>query len=379
MPTAYTVDIDTPQPYKVHIGTFLLEETGSITREVCASAKRALIITDSNVGPLYAAPVQESLAQEGFSVAVATFEAGEAHKHLNTYAELLERCAAEQLDRNDVIIALGGGVTGDMAGFTAATYMRGIDFIQIPTSLLAMVDSSVGGKTAVDLSAGKNLVGAFWQPKAVIVDVGCLGTLSDEQFADGCGEVVKHAVIADAELFQALEETPLTSELLKQDLGRVAYLIARNIDIKRAVVVADERETGVRKLLNFGHSIGHGVESAEDFRLGHGACVAIGMVAIASAGVTAGVCDEDLPERLAALLRAHGLPLEFSASPELIYEEALHDKKRSGDSIDLIIPREIGAVSRAATPLDEFRRILEVGLACTKALANPKAAQEDAC
>ncbi len=378
MATAYTLDIDTPQPYQVHIGTFLLEQAGAITRNVCPRAVRALIITDSNVGPLYAAPVQASLIEAGLSASVATFEAGETHKRIETFSMLLERCAEEELTRSDVIVALGGGVTGDMAGFVAATYMRGIDFIQIPTSLLAMVDSSVGGKTAIDLSAGKNLAGAFWQPKAVLADVGCLGTLSDEQFADGCGEVVKHAVIADADLFSELERTPLTPALLKEDLSRVAFLIARNIDIKRAVVVADEREANMRKLLNFGHSIGHGVEAAEDFRLGHGTCVGIGMVAIASASVTAELCPEDVPERIAKLLMAHGLSLDFSASPETIYNEALHDKKRAGATIDLVIPRGIGAASISSTPLDEFRRILEVGLACAQALANP-ASEEDAC
>lgn len=378
MATAYTLDIDTPQPYQVHIGTFLLEQAGAITRNVCPRAERALIITDSNVGPLYAAPVQASLIEAGLSASVATFEAGETHKRIETFSMLLERCAEEELTRSDVIVALGGGVTGDMAGFVAATYMRGIDFIQIPTSLLAMVDSSVGGKTAIDLSAGKNLAGAFWQPKAVLADVGCLGTLSDEQFADGCGEVVKHAVIADADLFSELERTPLTPALLKEDLSRVAFLIARNIDIKRAVVVADEREANMRKLLNFGHSIGHGVEAAEDFRLGHGTCVGIGMVAIASASVTAELCPEDVPERIAKLLMAHGLSLDFSASPETIYNEALHDKKRAGATIDLVIPRDIGAASISSTPLDEFRRILEVGLACAQAIAHP-APEEDAC
>ncbi len=378
MATAYTLDIDTPKPYQVHIGTFLLEQAGAIARNVCPRAERALIITDSNVGPLYAAPVQVSLIEAGLSASVATFEAGETHKRIETFSMLLERCAEEELTRSDVIVALGGGVTGDMAGFVAATYMRGIDFIQIPTSLLAMVDSSVGGKTAIDLSAGKNLAGAFWQPKAVLADVGCLGTLSDDQFADGCGEVVKHAAIADADLFAELERTPLTPALLKEDLSRVAFLIARNIDIKRAVVVADEREANMRKLLNFGHSIGHGVEAAEDFRLGHGTCVGIGMVAIASASVTAELCPEDVPERIAKLLMAHGLSLDFSASPETIYNEALHDKKRAGATIDLVIPRGIGAASISSTPLDEFRRILEVGLACAQALANP-ASEEDAC
>ena len=366
---AYSLDINTPQPYRVLVGTFLLEQVGDLTRSVCADASHALIISDSNVAPLYAAPVSEGLKAAGFAVAIATFEAGEAHKNMQTYAGLLERCAQEELTRSDVIIALGGGVVGDMAGFVAASYMRGIPFIQVPTTLLAMVDSSVGGKTAVDLAHGKNLAGAFWQPRLVIADIGCLGTLSDAQFAEGCGEVVKHAMIADADLFDELERTPLTLELVKTDLARAAWLITRNIDIKRAVVVEDEKEAGLRKLLNFGHTIGHGVEAAEDFQLGHGACVAIGMVAIASASVTAGVCPDELPERLASLLKAHGLNLVFNASDEKIFEAALHDKKRKGDVIDLVVPRSIGAASLAPTPLEEFRRILEVGLACTKALA----------
>lgn len=365
---AYTLDIDTPQPYQVHVGTFLLEQVGQITRSVVETAERALVITDSNVGPLYAAPVIDGLEAAGFATSLETFEAGEEHKRMETLSTLLERAAEEQLSRRDVIIALGGGVVGDMAGFAAATYMRGIAFVQVPTTLLAMVDSSVGGKTAIDLAHGKNLAGAFWQPRAVIADVGCLGTLSDGQFADGCGEVIKHAMIADAELFEELELTPLTPALLKQDLSRVAWLIARNIDIKRAVVVEDERESGLRKLLNFGHSIGHGVEAAEQYRMGHGTCVGIGMVAIASASVTAEICPEDVPERLASLLVRHGLSLAFDASADEVYAEALHDKKRAGSSIDLVVPRGVGAASLAPTHLDEFRRILEVGLACTHAL-----------
>ena len=368
--SAYTLDIDTAHPYQMHIGTFLLEQVGAITQSVAPQAQRALIITDSNVGPLFLAPVEQGLKEAGLTVGVATFEAGEQSKNPTTYAELLERAAEEQLTRDDVIIALGGGVVGDLAGFVAATYMRGIGYIQVPTTLLAMVDSSVGGKTAIDLFAGKNLAGAFWQPLAVI---------SDEQFADGCAEVIKHALIADAELFAELEKTPLTLDLLKQDLARVCWLIARNVDIKRAVVVQDEREAGIRKLLNFGHSIGHAVEAAEGYRLGHGTCVAIGMGAITSASVTAELCPEELPERLARLIKAHELSLAFDAAPDKIFDEALHDKKRSGSTIDLVVPRGIGAASLAPTPLDEFRRILEVGLACTQALSAKIDGEEGAC
>ena len=358
----YALDIDTSQPYRVLIGTFLLEQAGPLTREVCEKAAKALIITDSNVGPLYAAPVKSSFEHTGFTVELATFEAGEAHKRMDTFSRLLETCAEAELTRRDVIVALGGGVVGDMAGFVAATYMRGIAFVQVPTTLLAMVDSSVGGKTAIDLAAGKNLAGAFWQPKLVLADVGCLGTLTDDQFADGCGEVVKHAAIADADLFAELERTPLTPALLKGDLNRVAWLIARNIDIKRAVVVADERESNLRKLLNFGHSIGHGVEAAERYRLGHGTCVGIGMVAITAAAESQGACPAGTTARIAALLHAHGLSLAHTVAADQVYAEALHDKKRSGSSIDLVVLRDIGQAAIAPTPLDEFRRIIGAGL-----------------
>ena len=357
----YILDIDTKQPYRVYIGTMLLEQTGTLTREACGG-ERAVIVTDTNVGPLYALPVRKSLEEAGYAVDVFTFEAGEEHKRADTYVSILEFMASHEMTRSDVVVALGGGVTGDMAGFAAATYMRGCSFVQVPTSLLAMVDSSVGGKCAIDLAAGKNLAGAFWQPKLVIADIGCLATLEREQFADGCGEVIKHAAIADADLFEELERTPLTLDLLMEDVSRVALLVARNIDIKRAVVVADERESSVRKLLNFGHSIGHAVEASENYRLGHGTCVAIGMNLIASASAHRGYCDAEVPSRIRSLTAAHGLQNTCSRNVEEIYAAALHDKKRRGDSIDLVIPHAIGACSIEPTDLEEFRSIISEGL-----------------
>ena len=225
-----------------------------------------------------------------------------------------------------------------------------------------MVDSSVGGKTAIDLAAGKNLAGAFWQPSVVIADVGCLATLTPEQFADGCGEVVKHAVIADPELFDELEKTPLTLELLNQDVARVALIIARNIDIKRAVVVADERETNQRKLLNFGHSAGHAVEACEHFELGHGNCVSIGMGIITRAAALHGVCDAELPDRIEELCARHGLKTRCELSADAIFAEALHDKKRAGDTIDLVMPHGIGRCSIDRTPLSTFHDLIAEGL-----------------
>ena len=331
---AITIDIDTARPYQVHVGTFLLEQAGPLVRATAGGAK-AVIVTDTNVGPLYQMPVKQSLEASGYEVSICTFE---------------------------VIVELGGGVVGDVAGFVAATYMRGCKFVQIPTSLLAMVDSSVGGKTAIDLAAGKNLAGAFWQPSVVIADVGCLATLTPEQFADGCGEVVKHAVIADPELFAELEKTPLTLELLNRDVARVALIIARNIDIKRAVVVADEHETNHRKLLNFGHSAGHAVEACEHFELGHGNCVSIGMGIITRAAALHGACDAALPGRIEELCARHGLKTRCDLDADAVFAEALHDKKRAGDTIDLVIPHGIGRCSIDRTPLSTFHELIAEGL-----------------
>ncbi len=357
----HIIPINTGRPYQVHVGTFLLEKTGDIARET-AGGQKAVIVTDSNVGPLYTQPVKKSLESASYQVSVFTFEAGEERKRMTTLTEILEYMAQQELDRNDIVVALGGGVTGDIAGFAAATYMRGCSFIQVPTSLLAMVDSSVGGKTAVDLEAGKNLAGAFWQPSAVIADIGCLATLTEEQFADGCGEVIKHGVIADAELFEELEKTPLTRELLLNDTARVAALVARNIEIKRAVVETDERELGQRKLLNFGHSIGHAIEACENFKLGHGNCVSIGMVAISRSAALRKICAEEVPERIEHLACRHGLKTACRFSADEVFAEALHDKKRHGDSISLVLPRKIGSCSIGTAPMSEFACIISEGL-----------------
>ena len=357
----HTIDVSTGRPYTVHVGTFLLEKTGEITRSACRGSKAA-IITDTNVGPLYEPVVAGALRDAGFEVCTFTFEAGEERKRATTLIDALEFLAEHELTRADAVVALGGGVVGDLAGFTAASYLRGITYIQVPTSLLAMVDSSVGGKTAIDLAAGKNLAGAFWQPGAVIADVGCLATLSAEQFADGCGEVIKHGVIADAEMFAALEQTPLTLETLLHNVPYTESIIARNIGIKRDVVVADEREQGQRKLLNFGHSIGHAVEKLEQFQLGHGNCVSIGMVAITRAAETAGTCQPGTAERIEAVCRAHGLHTTTAWPAAEIFQAALHDKKRVGDTIDLVIPHAIGRCSIERTPLVDFERIIEAGI-----------------
>ena len=355
------IPVHTGRSYEVLVGTRLLEQVGESARRH-VEGERAVIVTDTNVGPLYADIVKGSLEGAGFAVDVFTFEAGEASKRADTLVAALEFMAERELSRDDVAIALGGGVVGDLGGLAAATYLRGIAYIQVPTSLLAMVDSSVGGKTAIDLTAGKNLAGAFWQPVEVLADVGCLATLEPAQFADGCGEVVKHALLADPQLFELLEHLPLTMDLLMRNVPAVETIVARNVEIKRDVVDADEREAGARKLLNLGHSIGHAVETLEEYRLGHGNCVAIGLAAIARAAVAAGACEPELPDRLEALLRAHGLTTSCTWTSEEVYAAALHDKKRSGDTIDLVIPHAVGDCGINRTPLETFKRLIAAGL-----------------
>ncbi len=292
---AITIDIDTARPYQVHVGTFLLEQAEPLVRATAGGTKAVIVTTQR--GPLYQMPVKQSLEASGYEVSICTFEAGEAHERRNLCCHF-GVCGRARASRSDVIVALGGGVVGDVTGFVAATYMRGCKFVQIPTSLLAMVDSSVGGKTAIDLAAGKNLAGAFWQPNVVIADVGCLATLTPEQFADGCGEVVKHAVIADPELFAELEKTPLTLELLNRDVARVALIIARNIDIKRAVASPTSAKPTSASSSTLDTAPDTPSRSASTFGFGHGNCVSIGMGIITRAAALHGVCDAALPGRI---------------------------------------------------------------------------------
>lgn len=360
-----TIRVSTGRPYTVHVGTRLLELSGEMIRTACGGVK-AVVVTDTNVGPLYAGIVERSLSEAGYDASTYTFPAGEEHKRADTLIGILEYLAATELTRDDVVVALGGGVVGDVAGLAAATYMRGCKLAQMPTSLLAMVDSSVGGKTAIDLEGGKNLAGAFWQPWIVLADIGCLGTLSPEQFADGCGEVIKHGVISDPELFCALEEAPLTYELLLQSLSTVEAIVARNIAIKRNVVEADERESNLRKLLNFGHSMGHAIEACSRYQRGHGSCVAAGMTMIARACTRNGICSEDVPIRIESLCGRSGLDTACAFTADELYAAALHDKKRRGGHIDLVVPRAIGDCVIVTTPLEEFRTLIEDALAASE-------------
>ena len=353
------VPVKTPsRSYKVHVGRHLLDEAGELVREA-AGGTVAAVVTDSNVGPLYAERVSASLERAGYRTATVTFPAGERHKRLSTLSDILERLASAGLSRDDVVVALGGGVTGDMAGLAAALYQRGCQVAQVPTSLLAMVDSSVGGKTAVDLDAGKNLAGAFLQPSVVVADVDCLSTLSPDLLRDSCGEVIKHGVLADEGLFDEVSRRPICSAgYPPQELVRV---VARNVEIKRDVVVSDEREHGLRQTLNLGHTIGHAVEAASDFSLGHGTCVAIGLCSMARASAERGWCAQQTARRIERAVTAHGLPTDTDLDHETIMYFATHDKKRHGDTVNVVVPKRIGAVELRKVNLDELRELVDLG------------------
>ena len=343
--------------YDVHVGAGILGRVGAVAR-AAAGGGRCCVITETNVGPLYAEGVEASLASAGYHVADRlVFPAGEEHKTLETLGTLLEGLAERELTRDDVVVALGGGVTGDMGGLAAALYLRGCPVVQVPTSLLAMVDSSVGGKTAVDLAAGKNLVGAFWQPAAVVADVRCLRTVPREQLSDSVGEVVKHAVLADPAMLEELTREPVADGTL--DDARLVGVVARNVEIKRDVVNADERESGLRQTLNLGHTIGHAIEAASDFSLGHGSCVAAGLCIVARACARAGWCSAETAARIEAAVRAQGLPTGTELGADELMGFVAHDKKRHDDAVNLVVPEALESAVVRRVPLADLRSLIE--------------------
>ena len=348
-----TVTIDASKTYEIKIGTGLLETIGEEVK-ILGRAAKVCIVSDSNVFPLYGEVVKASLESVGLAVTDFVIPAGEASKNAENFLALLNRLAEMQLTRSDMIVALGGGVVGDLAGFAAACYLRGIRFVQIPTTLLAAVDSSVGGKTAIDLEAGKNLAGAFHQPCLVLCDTDTLNTLPADVFRDGCAEVIKYAVLYDPDLFGLLSADGLDFD--REDV------ITRCIRWKRQVVMEDEFDTGSRMKLNLGHTIGHGVEAKSNFAVSHGMAVGIGMAIVTRSAAAAGLCSQDCRDRLIRILNRFGLPDRTEYTAEELYRYTLSDKKRSGGTVNLIIPREIGCCEIKATPIDKLKSFIEAGL-----------------
>lgn len=296
--------------------------------------KRAMIITDTNVAPLYLEKVKDALEKGGFEVYSHIFTAGEQSKHLGTVAEIYDSLSKNEFTRKDFIVALGGGVCGDISGFAAASYMRGIDFVQIPTTLLSQVDSSVGGKTGVDTKYGKNLVGAFYQPKLVLIDPDTLSTLSDHYFADGMGEVIKYGCIRNAELFKMLLSVDIKEN--------IEDIILECLKIKRDVVNEDEREGGIRMILNFGHTAGHSIEKLSDFSLSHGECVAKGMVMITKASEKLGLTENGTALKIAQLCEKCGLETACDFDLNAVADNAKNDKKGSGVKLNIVLISKIG-------------------------------------
>lgn len=328
-----TIHVSASRGYDVLIGRGLLTDAGAMIAEVTGSA-RAVIVSDDIVFPLYGRQLRESLEDAGLSVCEFVFPHGEASKTLETYGRLLEFLCQKHITRSDVLVALGGGVVGDLTGFAAATYQRGIKLVQMPTTLLAAVDSSIGGKTAIDLAGGKNMAGCFYQPELVVCDTALLASLPTQEYRCGCAEIIKYAVIGSAELFAELDKTPVSEQL--------EHVISVCVSMKRDIVQRDEFDRGERILLNFGHTFGHAAELCSGYALPHGMAVASGMAVMARSAAKLGLCGEEVPAAIAALLVKYGLPSSIDFPLDKMLPAALADKKLSGSLFSIVTPERIG-------------------------------------
>lgn len=348
-----TITVNASVKYDVIIDKQLLENCGEYIKKVTPAEKIA-VITDDNVDRLYSEKAEQSLRASGFKTAKFVFPHGEASKCSDTLNKIYGFLAENHFTRTDCIAALGGGVTGDMAGFAAATYLRGMDFVQLPTSLLAQVDSSVGGKTAIDIPEGKNLVGAFKQPCLVLCDTNALATLPRDFLTDGMGEVIKYAMIKSSDLFDILNSRSIDS------IGEVMDdIVARCVAIKRDVVEADEFDKGERMLLNFGHTLGHSIEQYYHYTgISHGRAVAKGMEMITSLAENKGICRSGLTAELLSCMEKYELTRDIEPKPSELGNACLNDKKRNGGSINVIICQDIGRSSAVKMTIKDFTDFL---------------------
>lgn len=346
------IPVEASRRYEVLIERGLLDCVGEEVRRT-TKAETAVVVAGENVFPLYGARVIRSLEAAGLRVLSFVIAPGEGSKTLETYGRLLSFLSDHRLTRSDVLVALGGGVTGDLTGFAAATYQRGVDFVQIPTTLLAMVDSSVGGKTAVDLPGGKNQAGAFWQPAAVLCDPDALRTLPEEEYRCGSAEVLKYGVLGNAAFFRELLRTPIRAQ--------EEHVIGTCVRMKRDIVREDEFDRGQRQLLNLGHSFGHAVEACSGFTVLHGQAVAVGMAIMARAAAEKGYCPPDVRDAVVEALQRCGLPTETIYGPEELAAAVSADKKRAGGTMKLVVPREIGRCEIVPVPLEEIPDWLRAG------------------
>ena len=347
-----TVPVTASREYKVHIQRGLLDSVGNEIRRICR-ADNAVVVSGPNVWKHYGERVCTSLRKAGLNVYVFLTEAGETSKSIETYGRLVQFLSTRQVTRSDVLVALGGGVTGDLTGFAAATYLRGIDYIQVPTTLLAMVDSSIGGKTALNLQTGKNQVGAFYQPAAVLCDPETLRTLPEEEYRGGTAEVLKYGVLGNEHFFEELVQTPVREQ--------EEHVIETCVKMKRNVIARDEYDRGDRRLLNFGHTFGHAIEACSGFSILHGLAVATGMAMITRASAAKGICDMRTEERLISALRQYGLPTETHYPCEQLSASAGGDKKRLGGTLSLVVPVQIGNCRILSVPMEEIPQWITLG------------------
>ena len=341
-----TVRVNASRTYDICIARGLLQTAGPQIATV-HSPCTCMLVSDETVFSLYGETVANSLQRAGFTVHTFVIAPGESSKNTATLVSLWETLAEKQLTRSDLLVALGGGVVGDLTGFAAATFLRGIEYVQIPTTLLAMVDSSVGGKTAVDLAHGKNLAGAFCQPSLVLCDPDALHTLTPDIFADGMAEVIKYGFINHPALLQHLHE--------EHD---IADIITLCVEDKRNIVEQDEHDNGCRQLLNLGHTLAHGIELHSGYTISHGSAVAVGMVLITKAAVKADLCTAETLDVLLGLLQKYDLPTETQFTCEQLCTAALEDKKRKGGFITLVIPTATGASELKKLAIEELPAFL---------------------
>lgn len=349
-----SIDVKASRPYRVEVGAGASAALGARARALCPKAARAVLVSDDNVYRLHGEAALARLRDAGLEAQGYVLPHGEASKTAESLLSLLDFMVRARMTRSDVLVALGGGMIGDLTGFAASVYMRGVAYLQCPTTLLAAVDSSVGGKTAVDLPAGKNLMGAFWQPRCVLCDTDALTTLPESVFADGCAEVVKTAVLFDPALFEELIATG-------HGFDRESVIV-RCVRHKRNVVAEDEFDTGRRGLLNLGHTLGHAIEAKSGFTVTHGQAVAIGTAVVTRAAAAAGLCASSLPDRVEAALRRFGLPTRTDMALDELMPVMLGDKKRVGDTVNVIVPRAPGDCTMLAMDSTALRAFYERGM-----------------
>ena len=344
------ITVNTQTAYDVLTGRNLLEDCRDDMAKII-EGRKICIISDENVWNIHGENVKKHLSAMAQSVCVYNFAPGEESKNINNLYDILEFLAENGLKRKDVVVTLGGGVTGDLGGFAASVFLRGIRLVHIPTSLLAMVDSSVGGKTAINLKKGKNLAGSFYQPSMVLCDIGLLETLPYENYTEGMAEVIKYAVVFDENLFEILKKGEKADE----------NIISRCVDLKRIVVEEDEHDNGSRMLLNFGHTLGHSVEKLSNFGISHGNSVAIGMAILTKGCQKLGLCEDGTYEALLDMLKIYNLPYDCDYSAEELVNAAKNDKKSESAGINLIIPEKIGCCKVEKLSYDRLLEIVKAG------------------